>query len=65
MPIIETRLQDGPSINWDTYRATDHLRCKRCRTVFPGRHRAEIDQRSGLCRECNEHIDESLTGHVL
>ncbi len=53
MPIIETRLWDGATIDWSTVSVTESVRCVGpCRTVFPGDYRVEVDPQTGLCREC-------------
>ena len=55
MPIVECRLWDGAQINWKKVRLTepDYVRCQGpCGGVFPGRHKAEVNQETGVCMEC-------------
>ena len=52
MPIVECRLWDGASINWDTHKAHTSRRCSQCRAVYPGDLMAEVNPETMRCREC-------------
>lgn len=44
-------LTAGPA--WNNERTTKHVRCASCRTVFPGRHMAEVNE-EGVCMTCRD-----------
>jgi len=52
-PIVETELWNGAAIKWNKHAVTVSIRCKGpCKGVFPGKHMAEVDTKTGLCKEC-------------
>ena len=53
MPIIEAPLMyGGPVVDWNRQKANSSIRCQECRTVFPGRFKAEVNPETMRCREC-------------
>lgn len=52
MPIVETRLWDGATIDWSKQATTQSARCTICGTVHPGRHMVEVE--NGECQVCRQ-----------